>query len=139
MTRAQLFPSEGGKRSNKALVDRVFEKIDRDGGGSISLAEVGLDRIGMACHWNGVGMAWYWDAMVWESNSMACLMQCRYSVQFESYCMAKMEKDRQPPGKYQECPIRTKPHIPFCQSSASPLMPDRTEPDHPVSSSPTRP
>jgi hypothetical protein len=36
----KLFPSEGGTRSNKALVDRVFEKIDEDGGGSISLAEV---------------------------------------------------------------------------------------------------
>ena len=33
------FPDEGGKKSNKALVDHVFDTIDRDGGGTITLDE----------------------------------------------------------------------------------------------------
>lgn len=35
----QLFPDEGGKRSNKKLVDHVFDEIDRDGGGTITAEE----------------------------------------------------------------------------------------------------
>ena len=35
----KLFPDEGGSRDNKALVDRVFDSIDKDGGGTISYPE----------------------------------------------------------------------------------------------------
>ncbi|KAL3926620.1 MAG: hypothetical protein SGPRY_003214 [Prymnesium sp.] len=35
----KLFPDEGGKRSNKKLVDHVFDEIDRDGGGTITAEE----------------------------------------------------------------------------------------------------
>eukprot|EP00966_Prymnesium_polylepis_P087306 2020661-Prymnesium_polylepis.1 len=35
----KLFPDEGGKLSNKALVDHVFDSIDKDGSQTISYDE----------------------------------------------------------------------------------------------------